>query len=199
MTIGFDVVFEVSGSLSGLALALKQTRYGGQVVLGSWYTARRASPASSPLSNSNTTSNIDLCGLLALSSSLGLSFHRKNLSLRTVQVSRIPGQYSDRYSKERRMNVAWDLVRAIRPARLLDTDDSKVSRNTDKHRSANSNINTNTNNDTDKPPNNTTRAASKGIVDLCYISEVQRVYEELDRGETTTALFTGPAWDQRVD
>lgn len=99
---GFDVVIEVSGRKAGLALALKHVRYGGKVILGSWY-----SPA-------DTSSTLPL----------GAAFHRRNVQVETVQVSRIPGRLVDRYDKTRRFQVAWRLLQHLRPSRLFETSSS---------------------------------------------------------------------------
>ena len=98
----FDVCVEVSGSISGLQLAIDSTIAGGRVVIGSWYSS------SSEASNSNRT---------ALR--LGTRFHRSGIQLITSQVSSIPATISGRWDKARRFNTAWGVIRRCRPSRLL--------------------------------------------------------------------------------
>ena len=95
-TSRFDVCIEVSGSVSGLQSAIDCCRRGGKVVVGSWY-----GEAPAPLR-------------------LGLDFHRSELTLMTAQVSHLPSSLGSRWSKQRRFDLAWDLIRAVRPARLLE-------------------------------------------------------------------------------
>jgi threonine dehydrogenase-like Zn-dependent dehydrogenase len=92
-----DASIEVSGSAKGLQTALDLTGFGGRVVVGSWYGSRSA-----PLK-------------------LGLDFHRSHLRLIVSQVSRIPGPLTDRWSKQRRFQAAWELVRELRPSTHLLT------------------------------------------------------------------------------
>jgi len=73
----FDVCVEVSGSISGLQLAIDSTIAGGRVVIGSWY------------SSSSETSNTNRAALR-----LGTRFHRSGIQLITSQVSSIPATIS---------------------------------------------------------------------------------------------------------
>ncbi len=98
----FDVCVEVSGSISGLQLAIDSTIAGGRVVIGSWY------------SSSSETSNTNRAALR-----LGTRFHRSGIQLITSQVSSIPATISDRWDKARRFNTAWGVIRRCRPSRLL--------------------------------------------------------------------------------
>lgn len=92
---GFDVTIEVTGHASGLQAALDSTGRGGRVVLGSLY------------------------GEAPAALRLGLRFHRSALSLKASQVSAIPAELGARWSKERRFEEAWALLRRLRPSRLL--------------------------------------------------------------------------------
>jgi NADPH:quinone reductase-like Zn-dependent oxidoreductase len=98
----FDVCVEVSGSISGLQLAIDSTIAGGRVVIGSWY------------SSSSETSNSNRAALR-----LGTRFHRSGIQLITSQVSSIPATISDRWDKARRFNTVWGVIRICRPSRLL--------------------------------------------------------------------------------
>lgn len=98
----FDVAIEVSGSGRALQSAIDSTRKGGRVIIGSWY------------------------GASAVGLRLGIDFHRSHKSLKCSQVSEIPGPLRATWSKERRFQVTWGLVRTIRPSRLL-TDTMKLA------------------------------------------------------------------------
>jgi threonine dehydrogenase-like Zn-dependent dehydrogenase len=100
----FDVCVEVSGSISGLQLAIDSTIAGGRVVIGSWYSS-----SSSEASNSNNRTALRL----------GTRFHRSGIQLITSQVSSIPATISGRWDKARRFNTAWGVIRRCRPSRLL--------------------------------------------------------------------------------
>jgi hypothetical protein len=47
---------------------------------------------------------------------LGLAFHRSHLHLKASQVSTIPAQLSDRWSKQRRFAATWHLVKQLKPS-----------------------------------------------------------------------------------
>jgi len=100
---GFDVCIEVSGSMAGLQTAVDSCMDGGRVIIGSWY-----STAASRLS-------------------LGTKFHRSGVQLIASQVSRIPARLSDCWTKERRFDVAWDMLRRVRPSRMLGSGASTAS------------------------------------------------------------------------
>ena len=96
-----DTSIEVSGVAAGLQTAIDNTRYGGRVVIGSWYgNHAKSKPA-----------------MLRL----GLGFHRSHLRLCVSQVSRISTELLDRWTKERRFRTAWNLVKELRPSRVLTT------------------------------------------------------------------------------
>ena len=98
----FDVCVEVSGSISGMQLAIDSTIAGGRVVIGCWYSS------SSEASNNNRA---------ALR--LGTRFYRSGIQLITSQVSSIPATISDRWDKARRFNTVWGVISRCRPSRLL--------------------------------------------------------------------------------
>jgi NADPH:quinone reductase-like Zn-dependent oxidoreductase len=91
----FDVSIEVSGNGKALQAAIDSTRDGGRVVIGSWY--------------GNTGVHLDL----------GINFHRSHKKLIASQVSEIAAELTATWSKERRFAYTWDLVRQIRPSRLI--------------------------------------------------------------------------------
>ena len=91
----FDVTIEVSGNSRALQSAIDRTADGGKVVIGSWY------------------------GNADVSLKLGMEFHRSHKTIITSQVSELPASVSGLWDKRRRFGLAWDLVRDIRPSRLL--------------------------------------------------------------------------------
>ena len=91
----FDVSIEVSGNSRALQSAIDNTRDGGRVIIGSWYG----------------NSDIKL--------KLGIDFHRSHKTIKTSQVSTIPGGLSSLWSKERRFALTWELLRVIKPSRLI--------------------------------------------------------------------------------
>ncbi|TFJ84167.1 hypothetical protein NSK_004639 [Nannochloropsis salina CCMP1776] len=92
-----DTSIEVSGVAAGLQTAIDQTGYGGKVVIGSWY------------GNHETPAALRL----------GLAFHRSHLRLYVSQVSRISTELQDRWTKARRYQTAWRLLKEIRPSTTL--------------------------------------------------------------------------------
>jgi threonine dehydrogenase-like Zn-dependent dehydrogenase len=50
---------------------------------------------------------------------LGIDFHRSHKTIKTSQVSEIPAELTALWSKERRFALTWDLVRQLRPSRLI--------------------------------------------------------------------------------
>lgn len=66
-----------------------------QVVVGSWY------------------------GTSPVTLTLGTAIHRSHIELVFSQVSRVSGALADRWSKGRRLDAAWSLLRALEPSRSL--------------------------------------------------------------------------------
>lgn len=91
----FDVAIEVSGSSRALQAAIDNTCNHGRLIIGSWY------------------------GNSDVSLKLGIDFHRSHKKLITSQVSEIRPELSGLWTKERRFALTWELVRQIRPSRLL--------------------------------------------------------------------------------
>jgi threonine dehydrogenase-like Zn-dependent dehydrogenase len=65
------------------------------VVVGSWYGKKRAA--------------LDLGG----------RFHRSRIRLISSQVSSIAPELSGRWTKERRFELAWEMLRRVQPRRLI--------------------------------------------------------------------------------
>jgi 2-desacetyl-2-hydroxyethyl bacteriochlorophyllide A dehydrogenase len=90
-----DLVYELSGNPEALNAAIAVTGFDGRIVIGSWYGDRQA----------------------ALE--LGGRFHRQRIRLISSQVSTVTPALSARWSKQRRFALAWDMIRRIRPSRLI--------------------------------------------------------------------------------
>jgi alcohol dehydrogenase len=94
-TDGADLTFELSGVPDALDPAIAATGYDGRVVVGSWYGTKPAA--------------LDLGG----------RFHRSRVSVESSQVSTIDPELRGRWSKDRRLDVAWDRLREIDPERFV--------------------------------------------------------------------------------
>lgn len=92
---GADLVYELSGAPAALDMAIAAAGFSGRVVVGSWYGRKRA--------------DVDLGG----------RFHRARIRLISSQVSTLTPELSGRWTKARRLNTAWERLRALRPSRLI--------------------------------------------------------------------------------
>jgi 2-desacetyl-2-hydroxyethyl bacteriochlorophyllide A dehydrogenase len=90
-----DLVFELSGEPSTLNAAIAASGFGGRIVIGSWYGTKPA----------------------ALE--LGGRFHRSRIRLISSQVSTLPAEAAARWDPARRIEVAWEMIRRVRPARFI--------------------------------------------------------------------------------
>lgn len=82
-----DLIFELSSSPSALAVAVETAGFGARIVIGSWYGDK---PATLPL---------------------GGRFHRNRVQLISSQVSTLDGSLTNRWNKQRRLALAWELLR----------------------------------------------------------------------------------------
>jgi len=87
-----DLVFELSGNPTALNTALSLTRFNGRVVVGSWYGTKK------------TELN------------LGSFFHRGRVSLISSQVSSLAPELTGRWPDGRRLELAWQMLRQVRPS-----------------------------------------------------------------------------------
>jgi 2-desacetyl-2-hydroxyethyl bacteriochlorophyllide A dehydrogenase len=92
---GADLTYELSGNPAALDQAIAVTGFNGRVVIGSWYGRKRA----------------DL--------NLGGRFHRSRIRLISSQVSTIGPEWGGRWTKGRRLHVAWQMLQHVRPAHFI--------------------------------------------------------------------------------
>ncbi|MEW5867778.1 MAG: zinc-binding alcohol dehydrogenase [Chloroflexota bacterium] len=92
---GADLTFELSGAPQALDEAIHLTGFDGRVIIGSWYGQKRASLA------------------------LGGRFHRSRIRLISSQVSTLAPELAGRWSKARRLEVAWHRLRQIQPEHFI--------------------------------------------------------------------------------
>jgi len=90
-----DLTYELSGNPRGLDLAIALTGDYGRVVIGSWYGAKPVA--------------LDLGG----------RFHRAHMRLIGTQVSNLAPEWRGRWTKERRLDVAWEMIRRHKPQQLI--------------------------------------------------------------------------------
>jgi 2-desacetyl-2-hydroxyethyl bacteriochlorophyllide A dehydrogenase len=92
---GADLSLELSGAPAALDDAIALTGFGGRVLIGSWYGEKKVT--------------LDLGG----------AFHRSRIKLIASQVSTLSPQLSARWDKLRRMEVAWEALKRIRPEQWI--------------------------------------------------------------------------------
>ena len=90
----FDLCIELTGRLSGLQTAVDITGYGGRVLIGSWFSTEEKFR-------------------------LGTVFHRSHITMKASQVSNIPSKLSARWTKQRRFQLTWDVLKKLKPSKLL--------------------------------------------------------------------------------
>ncbi len=90
-----DLTYELSGNPAALDLAIALTGDHGRVVIGSWY------------------------GEKPVSLDLGGRFHRAHIRLIGTQVSALSPRWLGRWTKARRLDVAWRMLRQYAPQRLI--------------------------------------------------------------------------------
>jgi 2-desacetyl-2-hydroxyethyl bacteriochlorophyllide A dehydrogenase len=90
-----DLCLELSGQPAALDQAIGLTGFAGRVLIGSWYGHKRA--------------------VL----NLGDRFHRSRIRLISSQVSSLAPELSGRWNKGRRFEVAWEMLRQVRPEQFI--------------------------------------------------------------------------------
>lgn len=88
---GADLIYEVSGVPEALNTAIDLSGYMSRIVIGSWY--------------GNKTSHVTLGG----------AAHRNRLQITTSQVSTLAPALCGRWDKQRRFELAWELIRKLQP------------------------------------------------------------------------------------
>ena len=92
---GADLVFELSGNPQALAAAIEVAGFNGRILIGSWYGQKEARL------------------------SLGGRFHRAHMQLVSSQVSHLHPRWRGRWTKTRRLELAWQMLARHNPARLI--------------------------------------------------------------------------------
>ena len=92
---GLDLAFELSGNPAALAAAIEAMGFNGRILIGSWYGSKRA----------------DL--------NLGGTFHRRQIQLISSQVSHLAPRWRGRWSKARRLAVAWEMLQKHQPQQFI--------------------------------------------------------------------------------
>ncbi|MGR9107415.1 MAG: zinc-dependent alcohol dehydrogenase [Gammaproteobacteria bacterium] len=92
---GVDVAIEVSGNMQALNQAIEATGFSGRILSASWYGTQNR-----PLN-------------------LGGHFHRRRIEIVSSQVSTIDPRLCGRWTKTRRIELAWNMIRELRPSSLI--------------------------------------------------------------------------------
>ncbi|MEF8856453.1 MAG: zinc-binding alcohol dehydrogenase [Haloplanus sp.] len=92
---GADLAYELSGQPATLDDAIDAVGYDGRIVVGSWYGRKRAE------------------------TDLGGFFHRNRIDISSSQVSTLAPDLRGRWTKERRLDVAWERLRDVATDRLV--------------------------------------------------------------------------------
>lgn len=92
---GADLLFELSGQQDGLDKLIALAGYHSRIVIGSWYGTK--------------TSRVHLGG----------DFHRNRIRIISSQVSTIEPGLRGRWTKKRRIELVWQMIRKIKPERLI--------------------------------------------------------------------------------
>jgi len=92
---GADLTYELSGNPAALDQAIEATAFDGRIVIGSWYGQKQAQL------------------------NLGGRFHRSRIRLVSSQVSSLTPSLHGRWTKTRRLNVAWRMLRQLQSGQLI--------------------------------------------------------------------------------
>jgi len=90
-----DLIYELSGNPAALDTAITLCGFDARVIVGSWYGTKRA--------------EIDLGG----------HFHRNRIRIISSQVSTIAPATSGRWTKARRLDLAWSMLRQLDTTALI--------------------------------------------------------------------------------
>ena len=92
---GFDLIYELSGNPAALRQAIDLAGFDSRIIIGSWYGTKPV--------------NLDLGG----------KFHRQRIRLISSQVSTLAPNIRGRWTKSRRIALAWRMLKTIRPPHLI--------------------------------------------------------------------------------
>jgi 2-desacetyl-2-hydroxyethyl bacteriochlorophyllide A dehydrogenase len=92
---GADLTYELSGNPAALDQAIAATGVSGRIVIGSWYGQKPV--------------HVDLGG----------RFHRSRIRLVSSQVSTLAPQWTGRWTKARRLQVAWQMLEHVKTLHLI--------------------------------------------------------------------------------
>jgi 2-desacetyl-2-hydroxyethyl bacteriochlorophyllide A dehydrogenase len=90
-----DLILELSSNPAALQSAIELAGFGTRIIIGSWYGDKIAHLP------------------------LGGRFHRNRVQLTSSQVSTLDGQFSNRWSKSRRLQTAWTHLQALPTNELI--------------------------------------------------------------------------------
>lgn len=90
-----DLALELSGNPAALDAALAVVGFNGRILVGSWYGQKRAA--------------LDLGG----------SFHRNHIQIFSSQVSHLNPKWNGRWDKNRRLQLAWQMLAKHNPTQLI--------------------------------------------------------------------------------
>jgi 2-desacetyl-2-hydroxyethyl bacteriochlorophyllide A dehydrogenase len=90
-----DLVYELTGNPQALEQAIPLTEFGGRIIIGSWYGTKKEKI------------------------SLNSEFHRRRIQIMSSQVSTLAPAFSGTWTKDRRLEVARQMVRRVKPSRLI--------------------------------------------------------------------------------
>jgi len=90
-----DLIYEVSGAPEALNSAIELSGFSSRIVIGSWY-GKKSAPVW-----------------------LGGDAHRNRLRIITSQVSTVAPELAGRWTKERRYQTTWDILRKITPEQWI--------------------------------------------------------------------------------
>ncbi len=91
----FDLVYELTGNPHALNSAIEHIAYSGRIVVGSWYGQKTA-----PIQ-------------------LGSNFHRSHAQIISSQVSSINPRHRGRWNKQRRLDLAWQMLQQQNTSSLI--------------------------------------------------------------------------------
>ncbi|MFZ7128483.1 MAG: zinc-dependent alcohol dehydrogenase [Desulfobacterales bacterium] len=90
-----DLIYELTGQPAMLNTAIEWAGFGARIVVGSWYGKK-----STPIE-------------------LGGRFHRNRIQLMSSQVSTLNPSLTGRWTRHRRLALAWSMLERIRPCHLI--------------------------------------------------------------------------------